>query len=86
MSYNKNYLEWVNNPMSYWDRKSEDITWIKPYKKTLHKNADHYEWFHKGQLNTCFNCLDKHIENGRGDKIAIFYDSPIANIKKKNNL
>ena len=83
MSYDKNYLEWSDNPISYWDRKSKNITWIKPYKKTLHKTADYYEWFYQGQLNTCYNCLDKHIENGRGDKVAIFYDSPITNTKKK---
>ena len=83
MSYNKYYEDWADNPLSFWDIKAKDVSWIKLYKKTLHKTDNYYEWFHKGKLNTCYNCIDKHVENGKSEKVAIIYDSPITNTKKK---
>ena len=83
MSYNKYYAEWAQNPLSFWDNKAKDISWIEPYKKTLNKTDNYYEWFHQGKLNTCYNCIDRHVENGKGEKVAIIYDSPITNSKKK---
>ena len=59
------------------------MIWIELYKKALHKTDHHYEWFHQGKLNTCYNCVDKHVENGKSEKVAIIYDSPITNTKKK---
>nr|KAF6451502.1 acyl-CoA synthetase short chain family member 3 [Molossus molossus] len=38
-------------------------------------------WFVEGMLNICYNAIDRHIENGKGDKIAIIYDSPVTNTK-----
>ena len=86
MSYNKYYEEWAKNPLSYWDEKAKDISWIELYKKTLHKTDNYYEWFHQGKLNTCYNCVDKHVEHGKSEKVAIIYDSPITKTKKKNYL
>ena len=89
MSYNKYYSEWINNPLLFWDKKAEDISWIETYKETLYKANNFYEWFHQGKLNTCYNCLDRHVESGKGEKVAIFYDSPLTNTKQKityNNL
>ena len=86
MSYNKYYSEWSESPLSFWDKKAKDISWKELYKKTLHKTENYYEWFHQGKLNTCFNCIDKHVENGKSEKVAIIYDSPITNTKKKNYL
>ena len=83
MSYNKYYEEWAKDPLSFWDDKAKNISWIKLYKKTLHKTDNDYEWFHQGKLNTCYNCIDRHVENGKGEKVAIIYDSPITNTKKK---
>jgi hypothetical protein len=63
MSYNKYYSEWAENPLSFWDEKAKDVSWIEHYKKTLHRTDNYYEWFHQGKLNTCYNCVDKHVEN-----------------------
>ena len=89
MSYEKHYEEWAENPLSYWDEHAKGINWIEPYKKTLHKTNNYYQWFHEGKLNTCYNCIDRHVKVGKGEKVAIIYDSPITNTKKKityNNL
>ena len=41
-------------------------------------NAPLYEWFSDGMVNTCYNAVDRHVENGRADQVAIIYDSPIT--------
>ena len=85
MSYEKNYLAWEKDPISFWQDKAKKISWIKPWKKVLlEKNKSEVEWFHGGTLNTCYNCLDRHVERGSGHKDAIIYDSPVSNTKKKN--
>ncbi len=83
MSYHKKYAEWENNPISFWEDKAKNISWIKPWEKTLFQKNYISNWFHGGTLNTCYNCIDRHVKNGNGLKYAIFYDSPVANIKKK---
>ncbi len=83
MSYEKEYSSWKLNPELYWKEKASYIDWFKPFDKVLHKNSDsNYSWFKNGKLNTCFNCLDRHVKNGLGYKNAIIYDSPISNKKK----
>ena len=83
MSYEENYLAWKNNPLSFWEEKAKKLAWISPFKKTLHTENNKSEWFYKGQINTCYNCIDRHVKRNKGSKIAIIYDSPITNTKKK---
>ena len=84
MSYDKNYLIWKKNPISFWEEKAKNIDWIQPWSKTLEeKNSSAWSWFNGGSLNTCYNCIDRHIKRGRGDKTAIIFDSPITNYKNK---
>ena len=83
MSYEKEYRFWRENPELYWEKKASFIDWFKPYQKVLSKDKEgKYVWFKGGELNTCFNCLDRHVNNGLGNKNAIIYDSPISNRKK----
>ena len=61
-----------------------DIFWYKKPTKILNSdNPPFYKWFEDGVTNTCYNALDIHIDQGRGDKLAIIYDSPITGYKKK---
>ena len=83
MSYDNHYNEWKKNPLSYWADKATFIDWYKPYEEVLSKNEkDEFIWFKGGKLNTCYNCIDRHVENGLGKKNAIIYDSPITKTKK----
>ncbi len=83
MSYEKEYNFWESNPELYWKEKSSNIHWFKPYKKILSRDPKgKYVWFKDGELNTCFNCLDRHVNEGLGKKNAIIYDSPISKKKK----
>ena len=85
MAYYKDiYESWKKNPLQFWDQQSNDIDWIKKPKKILdEEKIPFYKWFPDGILNTCFNAIDRHVINGRGEQDAIIYDSPITNVKQK---
>ena len=78
------YENSIKNPESFWQEVSNDIFWFKKPTKILNKsNPPFYKWFEDGVTNTCYNALDIHIDQGRGDKLALIYDSPITSSKKK---
>ena len=80
--YNKS----INEPEKFWQENSEDIFWFKKPTKILNKsNHPFYKWYEDGVTNTCYNALDVHIENGKGNKIALIYDSPITGNKSKHS-
>ena len=84
MSYDKVYNFWKKNPELYWKKKLSLIDWYKPFtKKFLSQDEDKTTlWFKDGELNTCYNCLDRHVKNGLANKNAIIYDSPISKTEK----
>ena len=74
----------IKNPEEFWQKISEDVFWFKKPTQILNKdNPPFYKWFCDGVTNTCYNALDIHIDQGRGDKTALIYDSPITGNKKK---
>ena len=74
----------IKDKENFWKKVSNDIYWYKKPTKILNSdNPPFYKWFEDGVTNTCYNALDLHIENGRGKKLAIIYDSPITGIQKK---
>ena len=82
--YNEIYQESLNKPEEFWKNISEDIFWFKKPSKILSKSkAPFYKWFEDGVTNTCYNALDYHIDQGKGEKIALIYDSPITGNKAK---
>ena len=82
--FNDIYLESIQNPEKFWQEASNDIFWFKKPNKILNKsNPPFYKWYEDGITNTCYNALDLHIDNGRGEKTAIIYDSPITGTKNK---
>ena len=83
-NFNKIYQESLKNPEEFWKKISEDVFWFKKPTKILSKdNPPFYKWFTDGVTNTCYNALDVHIDQGRGDKTALIYDSPITGNKKQ---
>ena len=78
------YEKSIKQPEEFWQKISEDIFWFKKPTQILKKDkAPFYKWFADGVTNTCYNALDLHIDEGRGDKLALIYDSPITGNKKK---
>jgi propionyl-CoA synthetase len=82
--YQKAYEESLNSPDTYWEKAAGNIEWYKKYEKVLDdSNKPFYRWFTGGELNTCYNALDYHVENGRAGQDALIYDSPVTGTKKK---
>ena len=81
--YREIYEKSIVNRESFWKEVSENIFWYKKPSKILNSdNPPFYKWFEDGVTNTCYNALDLHIDNGKGEKLAIIYDSPITGTKK----
>jgi len=78
------YQQSIEDPNTFWAKAAEDCHWYKKWDKVLDdSNKPFYRWFRGGQVNTCYNAVDLHIENGRGDQNAIIYDSPVTQTIKK---
>lgn len=83
-AYEEAYKLSMENPEKFWGEAAEDISWSKPFSKVLDDSqAPFYKWFKDGECNTCYNALDRHVEGGRGDQLALIYDSPITGTQKK---
>ena len=82
MGYREVYESWKADPEGFWMQAAGAIDWeVKPGKALDDSNAPLYEWFTDARVNTCWNAVDRHVENGRGDQAAIIYDSPITGAK-----
>jgi propionyl-CoA synthetase len=69
----------IQDPAGFWGEAAEAISWYKKWDKVLDdSNAPFYKWFVGGELNTCYNALDRHVEGGRADQVAVIYDSPVT--------
>jgi len=78
-AYQEVYDSWKSDPESFWMKAAEAIDWVKAPTKAFHEDKGVAgRWFADGVCNTCYNCLDRHVEGGRADQAAIIYDSPIT--------
>ncbi len=83
-TYRETYEAWKSDPEGFWMQAAQAIDWVKaPSRALFDENAPFCEWFSDGLVNTCHNAVDRHVEAGRGDQVAIIYDSPITGRKAK---
>ncbi|GAA5193276.1 propionyl-CoA synthetase [Ferrimonas gelatinilytica] len=72
----------TEDPSGFWGDAAAAIDWIRPWQRVLEEdNAPLYRWFEGAQLNTCYNALDRHVAQGRGEQVAIHYDSPVSDTR-----
>ena len=84
MGYHAEYDAWKSDPESYWLKAAQAIDWdVAPTRALFERGNNLYEWFSEARVNTCYNAVDRHVENGRGDQVAIIHDSPITNSQSK---
>ena len=84
IGFNEIYQNSIQKPEEFWKNISNEIFWFKKPTKILNKsNPPFYKWFEDGVTNTCYNAVDLHIDEGKGEKTAIIYDSPITGNKAK---
>uniref|UniRef100_A0A663ET87 Acyl-CoA synthetase short-chain family member 3, mitochondrial n=1 Tax=Aquila chrysaetos chrysaetos TaxID=223781 RepID=A0A663ET87_AQUCH len=82
--YEEVFRSSVREPEKVWGAAAEQIQWYKPWARALERGGPgSASWFVGGELNICYNAVDRHVENGQGDQIAIIYDSPVTNTKEK---
>ncbi|KAA0184240.1 Propionate-CoA ligase [Fasciolopsis buskii] len=78
-TYKEAYQKSLTNPSEFWAEKAEQLSWVKKWDKVCENpNSPFPNWFQGGQINVCYNCLDRHVENGFGDQIAAVQDSPVT--------
>ncbi|MBG62989.1 MAG: propionyl-CoA synthetase [Roseobacter sp.] len=84
MGYHDIYKSCQDNPEAYWLEQSKAIDWEEePRQALFDKGNDLYEWFADAKVNACYNAVDRHVENGRADQVAIIHDSPITGTQTK---
>jgi propionyl-CoA synthetase len=77
----EDFYRWsLDAPEEFWARAAEKIAWSKKWDRVLDdRRPPFYRWFAGGELNTCHNALDRHVEAGSGDVPALIWDSPVTN-------
>ena len=81
--YEKTLKKAARNPEKFWEEAAEDLHWFKKWDKVLDKKKKpFYKWFINGKCNLAYNALDRHIENGNKDKLAIIWEDETGREKK----
>ncbi len=79
-TYDEVYRRAKENPEAFWTSAADAISWDRRWQTVRDDSRPPFHrWFVGGSLNTCYNCLDRHIERGRGKQVALIYDSPVTN-------
>src|ERR1043165_8821270 len=79
------YRQSLEDPEGFWAEAAEAIDGDAPWARVLNDSrAPFYRWFVGGRLNSCHNALDRHVEAGRGDQLALLHDSPVTDTKGTN--
>ncbi|KAH8727834.1 hypothetical protein GQ44DRAFT_75437 [Phaeosphaeriaceae sp. PMI808] len=86
------YRASISDPETFWSRQAENVYWHKKPSKAIHKKTkhlkksntshDHWSWFEDGEISTTYNCVDRHVANGNGNNVAIYWDSPVTQQKE----
>ncbi|WP_430462292.1 propionyl-CoA synthetase [Thalassolituus sp. LLYu03] len=83
MSYEQEYKASIEQPESFWKKQAQRIQWFSEPSRILTKDANGIDrWYADGELNTAYLALDYHVLNGRGDQLALIYDSPVTGSKR----
>jgi propionyl-CoA synthetase len=78
-TYDEVYTRWRAAPESFWAEMADGVHWYKKWDKVLDASRPpFYRWFTGGTVNSCYNALDLHVEQGRGNQPALIYDSPVT--------
>lgn len=72
--YDALYRESIDDPDTFWAREANELTWQQPWDSVCNWNPPHAEWFAGAKVNITENCLDRHVDAGKGDKVAIYWE------------
>jgi propionyl-CoA synthetase len=78
-AYQEAYRRALADPEAFWGERAETLHWERRWDRVLDASQSPlYRWFTGGRINTCYNALDRHVEQGRGAQPALIYDSPVT--------
>lgn len=84
MNYTDIYNASILQPENFWKEQADAIEWYKKPETILSNDKNGYPlWYEDGELNICYLALDKHINDGHGEQVALIYDSPVTQVVKK---
>ena len=76
------YEEAKRDRLGFWANRAKELHWHKPFTQTLDwSNAPFAKWFHDGELNVSYNCLDRHVEAGNGERVALYFEGEPGDTK-----
>ena len=83
--YKRMYDDSIKNPESFWEGQADRISWSQKWNKVWDWNFDdaHIKWFEGAKLNACYNCIDRHVENGHGEEIGLIWEGNDPNESKE---
>ncbi len=82
--YERAFRESVSDPERFWGAAAEKVHWYRTCDRVLtSEKPPFYRWFEGGIVNSCYNALDYHVENGLKNNIALIYDSPVTKTVKR---
>ena len=83
--YGELYKRSINDPIEFWEKIAQRLDWYKPWNKVREFDFvnGEIEWFSGGELNACYNCIDRHINEGHGEDIAIIWEGNDPNQSRK---
>ena len=68
------YEEAAADRLGFWARQADALAWAEPFGQVLEWELPFAKWFLGGKLNVAYNCVDRHVEAGRGDKVAFYWE------------
>ncbi len=83
--YKRIYNDSIKNPESFWEGQADRISWSQKWSKVWDWDFDdaHIKWFEGAKLNACYNCIDRHVEDGYGEEIGLIWEGNDPNESKK---
>ena len=82
----------LRDPESFWTHQAQQLSWHKAPSRAITRDTKqlksgeshpHWSWFPGGEISTSFNCVDRHVEAGRGDCTALIWDSPVSGSRER---
>ena len=82
----------LREPERFWQHHADKLHWHKKPSSAVTKRIktlpsgnshEHWSWFPDGEISTTYNCVDRHVRDGNGDKVAIIWESPVTGAKEK---
>jgi propionyl-CoA synthetase len=79
LTYDDAYAAWQRDPQAWWANLADGISWERRWDQVFDPSRGPYgHWFTGGSLNTCYNCIDRHVDAGRGSQAALIWDSAMT--------